>query len=165
MSSDVFCTSPAKTRANGVRRRENEKNAAGKGAGCHESKKSGPACRTGTIRTGSGAADFRLNPVIRLADTARYLQNRKLRERRQKHERETAGKGNPAPRRGVCFDVCGSARGFECHARGTQCRRLNATLHDSFMRPNFTGKQAIACVPPWRRHSACSLSMNMLLMV
>ena len=115
MSSDVFCTSPAKTRANGVRRRENEKNAAGKGAGCRKSKKSGPACRTGTIRTGSGAADFRLNPVIRLADTARYLQNRKPRERRQKHERETAGNINPAPRRGVCFDVCGSARGFECH--------------------------------------------------
>lgn len=163
MSSDVFYASPAKTRGDGVRRRENEKNAAGKGAGCRKSKKSGPACRAGTIRTGSGAADFRPKRVIRLADTAGYLQNRKLRERRQKHERETAGNINPAPRRGVCFDVCASARGW--HARGTQCRRLNATLHDSFMRPNFTGKQAIACVPPWRRHSACSLSMNMLLMV
>ena len=165
MSSDVFCTSPAKTRANGARRRENEKNAAGKGDGMPqvEEVRSGMPDRNNTdrVRRRRFPPEARHSPCQYGEASA----NRKLRERRQKHERETAGKGNPAPRRGVCFDVCGSARGFECHARGTQCRRLNATLHDSFMRPNFTGKQAIACVPPWRRHSACSLSMNMLLMV
>ena len=30
------------------------------------------ACRTGIIRTGFGAADFRLNRVIRLANTVKY---------------------------------------------------------------------------------------------
>ena len=30
---------------------------------------SGPACQTGIIRTGFSAADFRLNRVIRLANT------------------------------------------------------------------------------------------------
>ena len=37
-----------------------------------------PACQTGIIRTGFSAADFRLNRVIRLANTGGYL-NRVIR--------------------------------------------------------------------------------------
>lgn len=165
MSSDIFCTSPAKTRANGVRRRENAGKAAGKGDGMPqvEEVRSGMPDRNNTdrVRRRRFPPEARHSPCRYGEVSAKPKTKGKTAETRTGNR----GKGNPAPRRGVCFDVCGSARGFECHARGTQCRRLNATLHDSFARPNFTGKQAIACVPPWRRHSACSLSMNMLLMV
>ena len=37
-----------------------------------ESYYSGPVCQTGIIRTGFSAADFRLNRVIRLANTGGY---------------------------------------------------------------------------------------------